>query len=126
MVEKLCEKISNKEANIEKIEQNERGKRIKKIREELRMNKTEFGQKIGVSGQFIGLVEEGRGNLTYKSLKRLISLTGHSADYILYGLDDNIINNTKKLLKRYKEEQIIKAINVLKEIANFIDEENFQ
>lgn len=123
MVEKLCEKISSKETDIEKREQIERGKRIKKIREELQMSKTNFGKEIGVSGQFIGLIESGKGNLTYKSLKKLINLSEHSADYILYGLDDNIIKDTKRLLKKYKETEIIRAVNVLKEIAIFINEE---
>lgn len=58
--------------NIEKIEQKERGLRIKRIREqELKMKKTELGKEIGVSGQFLGLVEEGKGNLVYKSIKKL-------------------------------------------------------
>ena len=124
MVEKVCEKIVTKETQIEKREQIERGQRIKRIREEqLKMNKTELGKEIGISGQFLGLVEEGKGNLTYKSLKRLMNISNHSADYILYGLDDSIINDTKRLLKKYKEDEIIKAMNNLKEIAIFINEE---
>ncbi len=124
MVGEICEELGTKEMDEEKLEQIERGKRIKKIREEnLQMNKTEFGRKIGISGQFVGLVEEGKGNLTYKSLKKLMNLSEHSADYILYGLDDSIINDTKRLLKKYKEDQIIKAMNILKEIALFMNEE---
>lgn len=123
MVGEVCEELKTKEIDTEKLEQIERGKRIKKIREEkLQMNKAEFGRKIGISGQFVGLVEDGKGNLTYKSLKKLMNLSGHSADYILYGLDDSIINDTKKLLKKYKEDEIIKAINILKEIALFMNE----
>lgn len=105
----------------EKIEQIERGKRIKNIREnELRMTKTKLAKEIGVSGQFLGLVEEGKGNLVYKSIKKLRNLCGHSADYILYGLDDSIINETKLLLKKYDEEQIITGIDTIKNIALFI------
>lgn len=105
----------------EKLEQIERGKRIKNIREnELHMNKTELARKIGVSGQFIGLVEDGKGNLVYKSIKKLIALSGHSADYILYGLDDSIINVTKTCLEKYSEAQIKNSLEVIKEIALFI------
>ena len=58
--------------NKEKLEQKERGLRIKRIREEeLKMKKSELGKEIGVSGQFLGLVEEGKGNLVYKSIKKL-------------------------------------------------------
>ena len=105
----------------EKLEQIERGKRIKFIREnELNMNKTQLAQKIGVSGQFLGLVEEGKGNLVYKSIKKLRDLSGHSSDYILFGLDDNIISKTKKCLDKYSESQVMSAINTLKDLSIFM------
>lgn len=113
------------EDNIEKTEQKERGERIKEIREkELKMKKTEFGKALGISGQFVGLVEAGKGNLVYKSIKKLKDISGHSADYILFGLDDNIIKETKKGLEKYSEEEIIQAINVIKEIAIFLKKSN--
>ena len=103
------------------IEQIERGKRIKKIREEeLHMNKTQLAKLIGVSRQFLGLVENGRGKLVYKSIRKLRDLSGHSADYILYGLDDTIINKTKKLLNKYSDEEIIKVFEMFENIALFI------
>ena len=78
--------------DIEKLEKIQRGKRIKMIRKnELHMNKTQLAKEIGVSAQFLGLVEDGKGNLFYKSIKKLRDLSGYSADYILYGSDDNII-----------------------------------
>ena len=112
MINEIIEEKVTKEIDIDKREQKSMGKRIKRIREEeLKMKKTELGREIGISGQFLGLVEEGKGNLAYKSIKRLMEISGHSADYILYGLDDSVIDNTKKLLQKYKEEQIIKAID---------------
>lgn len=107
-----------REKSLEKQEQKERGLRIKYIREhELKMKKTELGKHIGVSGQFLGLVEEGKGNLMYRSLKKLRNLCGHSTDYILYGIDDDIINETKQYLRRYSEEKLILAFDTIKEIA---------
>ena len=107
--------------DLEKNEQILRGKRIKYIREhELHMNKTQLAKEIGISSQFLGLVEEGRGNLVYRSIKKLRDISGHSADYILYGLDDNAINKTKQLLNNYNDEEIEKAISILKDIAIFI------
>lgn len=109
------------EIDVEKLEQIERGKRIKNIREnELHMNKTQLAKEIGISGQFLGLVEDGKGNLVYKSIKRLRDLSGHSADYILYGLDDSVIKETKKCLEKYSETQIINSIEMIKEITLFI------
>ena len=109
---------STSKTDFEKLEQIERGKRIKYIREnELQMKKTQLAKEIGVSGQFLGLVEEGKGNLVYKSIKKLKNLSGHSSDYILYGLDDDIIKETKSCLEKYSETQIISAINLIKQIT---------
>ncbi len=109
------------EKNLEKLEQIERGKRIKYIREnELHMNKTQLAREIGVSSQFLGLVESGKGNLVYKSLKRLRNLSGHSSDYILFGIDDSSISETKKILEQYSEMEISEAIKLLNNIAVFI------
>ena len=106
---------------LEKQEQISRGKRIKYIREnELHMNKTQLAKEIGISSQFLGLVEEGRGNLVYRSIKKLRDLSGHSADYILYGLDDTVIHKTKELLSNYSDKEIIKAMSIIKDIAIFI------
>jgi len=114
-----------KEEENEKIEQKVRGERIKYIREnELKMKKTELGRKLGISGQFVGLVESGKGNLVYRSIKKLREISGHSSDYILFGLDDNLISETKKGLEKYSEEEIIQAINVIKEIALFLKKAN--
>ena len=113
--------MGNNEEEKAKLEQKERGERIKNIREkELKMKKTEFGRTLGISGQFVGLVEAGKGNLVYKSLKKLKEISGHSADYILFGLDDSIIKETKEGLEKYSESEIIQAINVIKEIALFL------
>lgn len=109
------------EKNLERIEQIERGKRIKNIREsELHMNKTQLAREIGVSSQFLGLVENGKGNLVYKSIKKLRNLSGHSSDYILFGIDDNSISKTKELLEQYSEIEISEAIKLLNDIAIFI------
>ena len=109
------------EKNLERIEQIERGKRIKNIREnELHMNKTQLAREIGVSSQFLGLVENGKGNLVYKSIKKLRNLSGHSSDYILFGIDDNSISKTKELLEQYSEMEISEAMKLLNDIAIFI------
>ena len=106
---------------LDKQEQIERGKRIKNIREnELHLNKSQLARKIGVSSQFLGLVEDGKGNLVYKSIKKLKDISGHSSDYILYGLDDSMIKETNEILEKYDEKQIKAALRMLKNIGLFI------
>lgn len=113
--------MNKSDIDLDKLEQIERGKRIKYIREnELHLNKTQLAKKIGISSQFLGLVEEGKGNLVYKSVRKLRDLSGHSADYILYGLDDNVINRTKQILDKYDEKEISDAIKLIHNISVFI------
>ena len=115
----------NFDANLEKQEQIARGKRIKQIREnELRLNKTDLAKKIGVSSQFLGLVEDGKGNLVYKSIKLLRDLSGHSADYILYGLDDSVFSETKAYLEKYSEEELMHALKLLKDLTLLLKDGN--
>lgn len=112
---------SSKEMDLEKLERIERGKRIKYIREnELHMNKATLAKEIGISGQFLGLVEDGKGNLVYRSIKKLRDLSGHSADYILFGLDDTIIDKTKHHLEDFSETEIIAAFDIIKDLTLFI------
>lgn len=114
-------KRSNVAIEVERKEQYERGQRIKKIREEeLKMNKTQLAREIGTSSQFLGFVEDGKGNLVYYSLRKLREVSGHSADYILFGLDDTCINKTKKLLKDYSEEDIIESLNIVESLTSLI------
>lgn len=108
----------NFDVSAEKQEQILRGKRIKNIREnELRLNKTDLAKKIRISSQFLGLVEEGKSNLTYRSIKLLRDISGHTTDYILFGLDDNILNTTRIFLQKYDEKELIWALDMLKELA---------
>ena len=114
-------KRANLALEVERQEQYERGQRIKYIREhELKMSKTQLAEKIGTSSQFLGLVEEGKGNLVYYSIRKFREVSGHSADYILYGVDDKSINKTKKLLKNYSEDEIIEALGVIEKLSLFI------
>lgn len=106
------------ETSQEKIN---RGLRIKNIREnELHYSKARLARSLGISGQFLGLVEDGKGNLMYNSLKKLCEISGHSADYILFGLDDNIISKTKELLQSYSDFDIINALNIIRGVSLFI------
>ncbi len=107
----------NYNVSLEKEEQLARGKRIKEIREnELKLNKSDLAKKLDISSQFLGLVEDGKGNLMYRSIKKLRDLSGHSADYILYGLDDTVIDKTKKYMEYFSENELRNGINVLNDL----------
>ena len=67
-------------------------------------------------------IEEGKGNLAYHSLKKLREISGHSIDYILFGVDDNSINKTKEFLKNFSEEEIVNSIEIIKKLCLLIKE----
>lgn len=96
------------------------GKRIKNIRESMKMTKEDFAKAIGISGQYLGIVERGGSCLSVEKLKSLCDLTNLSADYILFGKDNNLINSTKQKISNFTDIQIEVGCNTLKELALFI------
>lgn len=99
------------------------GKRIKNIREEMGLTKEAFAKALGISGQYLGIVERGGSYLSIDKLKLLCDFTGLSSDYILFGKDSNLVNNTKKILSNFTVEQIQSGCDLLKDLAVFIKNE---
>lgn len=96
------------------------GKRIKDIRESMNMTKENFAKQIGISGQYLGLIEHGKNYLSIEKLKVLCDLTNLSADYILFGRNKNIVNDTKNILSEFTETQIEIGCDMLKKLALLI------
>ena len=83
----------------EKIPNNlEVGERIRKIREGLKMNREIFSEMIDISDVFLGQIERGERSLSLKTLCRIVSFTGVSTDFILFGNNDN--NSTLQKINR--------------------------
>lgn len=75
---------------MEKMPDNiEVGERIRKIREELKMNRERFSEMIDISDVFLGQIERGERSLSIKTLCRISSFTGVSTDFILLGNANN-------------------------------------
>lgn len=96
------------------------GKRIRLIRESMLLTKEAFAKEIGISGQYLGLIEHGKNYLSIEKLKVLCDFTGLSADYILFGKDLNVIKDTENALSEFTDEQIKNACESLKDLALFI------
>ena len=93
------------------------GKRIQNIRENMGMTKEEFAKLLGITGQYLGMVERGKCYLSIEKLKILCDISHMSADYILFGKDDNLPNNTKKILSEFNDEQLQAGLDALKKLA---------
>ncbi len=99
------------------------GKRITAIREELNMTKEAFAKKIHISPQYLGQVEKGKCMLSLEKLKLLCEYTNKSADYILFGKDTNLVNDTRNYLNKFTDKQIKHGCNILKELALFLNKD---
>ncbi len=52
------------------------GERIRKIREELNMNRENFSEMIDISNVFLGQIERGERSLSLKTLSKISKFTG--------------------------------------------------
>lgn len=74
------------------------GERIRKIREDLKMNRERFSEMIDISDVFLGQIERGESSLSTKTLVKIVKFTGVSADFILFGNEES--NNTLAKINR--------------------------
>jgi len=96
------------------------GLRIRNIRENMRLTKEELANMLGISGQYLGMIEKGKNSISIEKLEILCNISHLSADYILFGKDNNLKPDTKKVLENYTDKQIETACKMLKDIAVFI------
>lgn len=84
------------------------GERIRGIREGLKMNRERFSEMIDVSDVFLGQIERGERSLSLKTLYRIVSFTGCSTDYILFGNENNnsIIDKINRILANSSDANI--------------------
>jgi len=100
------------------------GKRIENIRKEMNLTKESLAKMLGVTGQYLGIVEKGESALSYEKLMKLCEISKCSADYILFGKDNKISKQTEDLLSEFSDYQIEEACEIIKKIALFIKNSN--
>ena len=86
----------------------------------MNMSKECFAKKLGITGQYLGMVEKGQCYLSIEKLKKLCDLTELSADYILFGKNYSLTADTKKIISEFSEKQIETACIAIKDIAMLI------
>ena len=98
------------------------GERIGKLRKERNLSKSEFGKIIGISGQYVGMVEKGANSISAKLIVKICNATGVSADYILFGVIDSEQDVAAAVsLYGLSSEQFQIALDIIKKVAQFIN-----
>lgn len=101
------------------------GKRVERVRKECSLSRSQFGEMVGVSGQYIGAVERGATGLSVNSIVRICNSTGVTADYILFGVIDPTQDAaTTAALHGLSPEQIQIALDIIKKVAQFVNTED--
>ena len=99
------------------------GKRIEAIRKEMGKTKDGLAKEIGVTPQYLGIVEKGESALSYEKIERLCDISGYTSDYILFGKESNLEQKVKLLLTEFDYKQIQSACEAIKQIALFLKSE---
>ena len=101
----FLERIFIMQKNIDNNDNILVGERIRNIRENFHMSREKFSEVIDVSEVFLGQIERGERSLSIKTLKRIVSYTGVSCDYILFGNPENndTISKINRILNKSSE-----------------------
>ena len=94
------------------------GKRVRELRNERNLSQTEFGNMLGISGQYFGKIERGKMNISANLIVKICDITEVSADYILFGIIEP--NRIAEALDGLSKEQIQIVLEIIKKVANFI------
>lgn len=102
------------------------GERIRRIREGLKMNRENFSKAIDISDVFLGQLERGERSLSTKTLIKIVSYTGFSSDYILFGnkTPNNTISKINKILNKCSDDVLSYLYTLIRNTISFIKKSN--
>jgi transcriptional regulator with XRE-family HTH domain len=94
------------------------GARVSQLRTERNLTRTEFGELISKSEQYIGRIERGTLAISGEIAAKISDATGVSTDYILRGTVDPLA--TVAALHGLSREQIQITLDIAAEIIKFV------
>lgn len=102
------------------------GERIRGIRESMNMSREIFSEKVDISEVFLGQIERGERLLSIKTLSNIVSYTGASSDYILFGNAKDMTTKKKinRILDNSSEETINFIYGMIRNTHSFIKQLN--
>ena len=78
--------------------------RIKKLRKILKLNQTEFGQKLGLSQKAIANIETGATSLTERNFNAICKTFSVNPEWLRYGVGEIFIEMREKIIQSVVEE----------------------
>lgn len=101
------------------------GERVGRIRKEHRLSRAQFGKMIGVSEQYVGMLERGAYKISVDLITKICHITGVSSDFILFGVINPLKDPTAvATLSGLSYEQIEIGLDILKRLAQLINTED--
>lgn len=102
------------------------GERIRKIREDLNMNREKFSEMVDISDVFLGQIERGERSLSLKTLIKIVNFTGFSSDYILFGdeTSTNIISKINRILRKCPDDILDYIYSLIHSTFYFVKKSN--
>ena len=102
------------------------GERIRKICEDLQMSREKFSEMIDISDVFLGQLERGERSLSTKTLVKIVSFTGFSSDFILFGTQtpDNTILKINRILNKCSDDVLSYVYNLIRSTVSFVKRSN--
>ena len=98
------------------------GERVRKIREDLKMNRERFSEMIDISDVFLGQIERGERSLSTKTLVKIVKFTGVSADFILFGNEESNTTLAKinRILNKCSEDLLNYIYDLIHTTFNYV------
>lgn len=94
------------------------GERIRSVRENMLLSREKFSEMVDISDIFLGQIERGERSLSLKTLSNIVSFTGISTDYFLFGNENenDYIKKINRILKKSSPETVEFIYNLIHDI----------
>lgn len=99
------------------------GNRIRNIREELQMSRNVFSEEINISESYLAQLELGNKSIGMNTLISICEYTGYSADYLLFGNENDNKTNKKifRIVNKLSENNLELSYEIIRSIKSHSD-----
>lgn len=91
--------------------------RIRKAREKMGLTREKFAEKLDVSVSYLAELERGRTGISVKTLAKVCTVLGLSADYILFGQEHPETDARATAIARIDEKYLPVLDSVIQELC---------